>query len=79
VRDPDVVLGQEGDLLVVHVDAVGGEDARPEQPALGEHAHAGLTGRRHEQLGGRRHRPRSVEEPVLFRPALRQMRRNGNA
>ena len=41
--DRDVVLGEERDLVGLHVDAVGGEHVRAEQAALGEQADARLA------------------------------------
>ena len=50
VRDRDVVLREERDLLLVGLDAMGGDHVRVEQPGLCERADTRRPGRRDEHL-----------------------------
>ena len=53
MRDADVERREQGDLVLVHVDAMRGDDARPEDPGLGQRRDRRATERRDQVLGER--------------------------
>ena len=76
VRDGDAVLGEQGDLLRVDLDAVRRDDALVEQAGGGEAADAALPVRLDEHLRAPAARALAAQQPVELVLALVQVRRD---